>query len=382
MIRLLFVGLFIFLISCNEQVVLDEYDIYYGELKVDKKVPSLLVINKTDSLTGKIKHRGGGSVRFAKKSYTFKLDAPKNLLGDSLYKKWIFNASYIDKTLIRHKFNYELYKSFTKGNIIAESKYITLNYNDEYQGIYLLLEKIGSHKLGLDWNKGAYIFKEPSIFNKKSITPQEPGNYYQQNYPELDEVDYNDELGKLRSFIMNASDEAFKDKIGGIFDLDNIIDWHMLILFANNGDGVLKNFYLYKRDSNDLLKVIPWDYDHSLGRDGDNELNMMRQECEWERNTLLDRLVKLNPNSYNERLTKKWAELREKKIIDQTNLFAKMKEYETIIKPYLDRNFEKWPVNNKEHYYDSNNFEQEIGIIKEYIPKRIAFLDQYFAYYE
>ncbi len=48
-----------------------------------------------------------------------------------------------------------------------------------------------------------------------------------------------------------------------------------MLLLSNNGDGVMKNFLLYKIDSNTPFRIALWDYDHSFGRDGDNELNLM-----------------------------------------------------------------------------------------------------------
>jgi len=83
------------------------------------------------------------------------------------------------------------------------------------------------------------------------------------------------------------------------FNINNIIDWHLLLIFTHNNDGLTNSFYLYKKNKKALLGIVPWDYNHSFGTDGDNEPHTPEiiDECH---NTLFNRLID-NP-TYKEKL--------------------------------------------------------------------------------
>ncbi len=127
------------------------------------------------------------------------------------------------------------------------------------------------------FNSTAVIFKEPHIFRDSydGVVPEEPENFHQQKFPKIEERDMTVYIESVRDFILESSDEEFTQQIASFFDLENVIDWHLLLLITNNSDGILKGFYLYKINEETPLRIAPWDYDHSFGRDGDNELNFV-----------------------------------------------------------------------------------------------------------
>ena len=78
----------------------------------------------------KAKMHGGTSRKYPKRSYTLKLDYPKSLVGLPKDKDWILNASYIDKTFIRHQLYYELfYKMNKRHNIAPKCAYVSVFKN-------------------------------------------------------------------------------------------------------------------------------------------------------------------------------------------------------------------------------------------------------------
>ena len=86
--------------------------------------------------------------------------------------------------------------------------------------------------------------------------------------------------------ITQTPDQEFYAHIGEWIDIPNLIDYHLFLLFTNGGDGVKKNFYLYKKDKDTPYRIAPWDCDHSFGRDGDNEKNMLERLLEVNQNIL------------------------------------------------------------------------------------------------
>ena len=225
-----------------------------------------------------------------------------------------------------------------------------------------------------DFSDQAVIFKEPPVFIEEQITPQNPGNYYQQTYPDIDEYDRTGVMDELKEFLFEGSDQEFDNEIETRFDMANIIDWHLLLLLSNNNDGVLKNFYLYKTDNASPFRIAPWDYDHSFGRDGDNELNLLDRVVNPERSILFIRLMERS--WYKERLKARWAELNEQGLFALDHLIERVAVYDEIIEPHTKDNFERWSVDSP-WYYDDNDYEQEVNIFIQYLELRHPDLQEY-----
>ena len=135
---------------------------------------------------------------------------------------------------------------------------------------------------------------------------------------------------------------------------------------------------MYKINANTPFRIAIWDYDHSFGRDGDNELNMLTSILGCQRSNLLRRLMSTNAFDYNDRLAARWRELRSSNKISSLSFNARIDELYDFLRPELPRNFEAFPYNGK-FYYDANDLDQEVGLMREYIELRIPQLDKRFG---
>ncbi len=348
----------------------------------ESKLPceiSYITNNDSIRIPAKIKRRGGISSKYYKGSFTFKLNENHALAGLPSDNDWILNAGYIDKTFMRHKISYDIFREMSPNNIAPEVAYVELYVNNKYEGLYQLTERMDSKRLKIDkTDPNATTFKGPPLFYKDKISyVQDSSNYYHQKSPDITKRDNTVELDNLRSFLFNANDSLFSSRIDQHFDINSIIDWHLILLLSNNSDGIMKNFYLYKQQTNTPYKIAIWDYDHSFGRDGDNEYNMMERNIKMEVNVLFCRLLELNPNQYKEKLIQKWNLLRTSNILTEENIYKKIAAIDQEITPYVLKNDAIWPA-NAEWYYDENSYQQEVDIIKEYLTKRLVYLDTYF----
>ena len=347
----------------------------------DKEICKLIYSEGLDSIkiSAKIKSRGGMSSRYYKHSFAVELDSKYvlcNLPGDD---DWILNANYIDKTFMRHKISYDIFMQMNPNNIASKSAFVNIKINDEYEGLYLLMEEINASKIGLDKSDTlAMLFKDPPIFHKEKLSyTQDSLNYYQQKYPKIHKSDKTFFIEQFRNFIFNSTDKDFVGEISNWIDIDNIVDWHILLLFSNNSDGIMKNFYLYKLNSEMPFRIAIWDYDHSFGRDGDNELNMMDRELNCNRSILLERLTQISETGYLKKLKKRWFELRALNVISNQNIKSHINENEKIIRNDIKYNFVKWPTNG-EWYYDDNDHKEEVDLMLRFVELRINQLDDYF----
>jgi len=222
------------------------------------------------------------------------------------------------------------------------------------------------------------LFKDPPVFFENRISfPNSGTNYYDQKYPEITEKDFSPQLDSFNKLLFSSSDSVFAKNIANWIDIENIIDWHILLLLSNNADGLNKNFYIYRKNKDTVFRITIWDYDHSYGRDGDNELNMLKYEIDCSKNILLKRLMSTNACSYKVKLAKKWNELRESGVISVSSIKYMILKNHYIIQQDIDKNFELWPTNSTD-YYDDNDYYQEIALLFKYFEIRIPELDNYF----
>jgi spore coat protein CotH len=278
-----------------------------GELTFFKK-------NKPIQIEAKFKYRGGFSSQFEKRSYTISIDSAFSIYELPQGKDWILNANYIDKTFMRHKVCFDLFSEMHFENRSAKSTYVQLLVNDKPQGLYVLMQQINEETLQLNTSdSSAMLFKDPPIFYRQRLDSANIlANYYEQKFPDFGLQNKNHELDKLRSFLFKSPDENFADSISFWFDIRNVVDWHILLLLTNNGDGIMKNFYLYKINSATPFRIAIWDYDHSFCRDGDNEYNNLESELNWRASILLKRLVEIESTQYLAQLKERWEGITQK----------------------------------------------------------------------
>ena len=354
-----------------------------SEILWNKRTPcSVVFLHNGNSLemSGKIKFRGGISSKYPKHSYSLKLKEKFPLCGLPSSKSWVLNASYIDKTFMRHKLCYDLFRMMGEYNMAPLCSYALVSENGSPQGLYVVMQRLNKQSLHVDaHDSAAVIFKDPKVFFADSVMPQRlPNelNYHEQTYPDFDKYgDRSSIVEDLHRFILCASDEQFSSEIGTWIDMRNVLDWHLFLLFTNGGDGVLKNFYLYKQNVSSPFRIALWDCDHSLGRDGDNELNMLKTLPDDNRNILFNRL--LCQEWYREMLKERWKQLRESGVLSFQNIEKMIAENDVFVKAGLSENARLWPCDS-EYYYDSNDYDQEKALILEFVRLSLDKMDERF----
>lgn len=347
----------------------------------DKKTPCQINYSHSDTdtlLSAAIKFRGGMSSAYDKHSFSFELTEKYSFKSLPHDDDWVLNASYIDKTFMRHKLCYDLFREMNHHHAAAKCSYVHVQMDNSYEGLYVLMEQINAGMLDLDKSDSmAMLFKEPAIFyEEKSYDGRDSLNYYNQKYPKISDKDVSFFIENFKSFLFSSTKSQFTKNIANWVDLENIMDWHLLLLFTNNSDGIMKNFYLYKLNEKTPFRIAIWDCDHSFGRDGDNERNMIN-ELDCDRSILLNRLSGIN--SYQVALKKRWSQLRNTGVFTAEHIDELIKGNHSLIEDAVLRNKQRWPVDSK-WYFDSNQYPEEVTLIKEFVKLRLAQLDEQFSY--
>ncbi|HOZ31211.1 MAG TPA: CotH kinase family protein, partial [Bacteroidales bacterium] len=93
------------------------------EIRFDKKQKCLIIFEGYSRFNIKkstIKCRGGFSSKFFKHSYRIELNDKFSPYGLPKEDDWILNANYIDKTFMRHKLSYDIFRMMGENNLAPE----------------------------------------------------------------------------------------------------------------------------------------------------------------------------------------------------------------------------------------------------------------------
>ena len=181
-----------------------------------------------------IEIRGSSSQMFPKKSYGFELRDEKGLdmdfplLGMPEEEDWILYAPYTDKSLIRNVLTYTLAEKL--GHYTPRCRFVELFINDEYQGVYVLMEKIKRDKNRVDIAKlkpeelsgedltGGYIVKIDkttgsggSGWHSSYTNKMNTRTYYQYEYPAYDEIQ-DAQANYIENYISDFEDAVYNQE--------------------------------------------------------------------------------------------------------------------------------------------------------------------------
>jgi spore coat protein CotH len=245
---------------------------------------SYKLIDENDGIlsgTISIKGRGNTTWGMPKKPLTIKL--PKNedkpFLGMPSHRNWVLLANYSDKTLLRTDVAFKLGEILDNLKWTPRSRHIHLYLNQEYQGVYQLVEQIkidpnrvniapaisskrpdGGYIMEVDVRRGEifnFFTNRGVVFNCKD--PDE----------NLDNV-----FEKIKTDIQKLEDiiysDSFADTATGYwkyFDVNSIVDWYLANEITKNNDAIFfSSVYMYYNPTNKKFCMGPlWDYDIALG---------------------------------------------------------------------------------------------------------------------
>lgn len=323
---------------------------------------------------GKVKKIGGFSKKFPKRSFIIHLDSPISIAQLPARNDWILNASYIDKTFIRHRFSFDLFRSMSPRNLAPRCRYIEVGINGDYEGLFVLMEFINIEYLNAFHNASSALLCIDCPVFRNDFVLNDTINYSLDLTGGLSGPKDRALLKEFFNFIKSSSDDDFEAKLNKWIDLEEFIDWHLLLLLTNNSDGILKNFGLYKVDSLSPFRIALWDYDHSFGRDGDYEINMLERNVDIKRSILFKRLMEHPSLNYISLIVNRYKELRTIGEWKTDLLINKVDLLTEELNEGLAHNFDKWPLNGP-WYHDENEFNQEIDILKSFIQLNVQRLD-------
>ena len=356
-----------------------------------------------------IEIRGNSTSNYPKKPYNFETrdDLGENLnvslLGLPVENDWTLRASYFDHTFIRNSLANHM--SRKTGCWASRTRHVEVLLNGEYQGIYVLMEKLKRDDNRLDIAKldtseitgedltGGYIWEITGFIDNELEVGF--GESRKLKYPKFDDVTQ-EQLDYIQSF-----DDAFRNKMrqnAKIYGDPNSgyvqHIWTESFIFEviiqeamRNSDAYGWSGY-YHKDKNGLINAGPvWDFDQSAGNSSypDNGVttgwliehpNTSNTPFYW---TLL-----LNDPFFKYSLSLRWKELRADKF-SNANLIDYIDSTAAVLAEAQSREFARWPVlgakiwRETNGYQDRDTYQKEVNYLKNFLISRWNWMDNQLA---
>ena len=355
-----------------------------------------------------IETRGESSQMFPKKNYGFEtqLENGENnnveLLGMPEENDWVLHGPYSDKSLLRNVVAYHMGE--VTGRYTPRTRLCEVIINDDYQGVYVLTEKIKRDVNRLDIANlrpedvdgdevtGGYLFQidrdNPTVDNDGWYSIHPNYNFYAFDDPEHDELVIQQKTYIQNFFInfentMNAND--YVSNYEDFVNVDSWIDYFLITELGKHIDAYKYSFYMYKtKDSNGgKLNFGPiWDFNLAFGNfDFGCSPNPPGWAYDFEGTCheaipfWVKRLI--NIPQVQHKINCRWTELREGPLhLDSLIQFIDNKVVE--IGDAEQRNFERWPVLGQYVWpndYIGNTYEDEVEYLKYWISQRLNWMD-------
>ena len=216
---------------------------------------------KVERLSG----RGNTSWDAAKKSYAVKLADAEDILGMGAEKTWVLCANYYDGAYIRNQIGFEIARE-SGMQFTPEERFVELYINDEYAGLYQIMEKIKISKNRVDIGNDYllevdYIERsvgEPYILlgNEQPVVVHEPEK-------DCDLESVQRFFDAFTTAMENGNTAEAMDRL----DVESFAKRFVMEEILQDMDFGYTSQYLYLDLKNGILHDGPlWDLDNTMGR--------------------------------------------------------------------------------------------------------------------
>jgi hypothetical protein len=196
----------------------------------------------------------------------FKVDFNEYVPGQKYdgLKKLNLQNGFADPSFMRDALSYKLMRDV--GIAAPRTSYARVYLNDEYWGLYLLVEQIDDRFL-----KNWYEDNDGNLFKCMTNTEITWLGTDKEDYRGEFQLKTNEELDDWSEFIHFVDEtrqiDEFDDSISTVLEMDNFLHVLAVDVLINNRDAYYsngRNFYLYYDSTAQAFQWIPWDYNFAF----------------------------------------------------------------------------------------------------------------------
>ena len=359
-----------------------------------------------DSATTRL--RGNASTQFPKKPYRIKFDSKQQPLdAPAKAKKWTLINNYGDKTLMRNLLAFHISQQMGMP-YTPYGRAVDVILNGEYKGCYQLCDQIevNKNRVNIDemedtdisgealtggylWEIDAYAYEEKSWFNSNHNIPV--------TIKSPDEDDITPEQSQYIRDFFNAMEadvygSHFAHPDNGwrrLLDAETFLK-HFLIGELSGNTDTYWSVYQYKKRGEDKAYTGPvWDFD--IAFDNDYRTYPLNNKSEFvcfsggsvagDMGTFVRRIVLQDPNTMTE-LKSHWQAGRHHHITAE-----ELCQWIDSMALAMDRsqqlNFMRWDILRRQEHMNPvarGTYAAEVAYLKDYITKRVEWMDRRLGY--
>lgn len=351
--------------------------------------------------------RGNASMAHPKKPYRIKLAESRHMFKGSdmrspaKAKKWTLINNYDDKTLMRNLVAFEIARRMGM-SYVPWSKPVDVIVNGEYRGCYQLTDQLTIDKNRINITEmeptdtegealtGGYLLELDGYANQEaSWFTSLAGNPVTIKSPDEDDITTEQAQYIRREF--NMMEQAilapdFADPVLGFrsrLDETSLLQYFLSEELIGNPDAFW-SCYITKDRGDDLFRLGPvWDFDNAFDNDYRNfptndlgdYLSLARGGAGNSR-ALLKRLF--SDPALRDSMAVMWNTVRRQGNVTAGSLTAYIDSTAAELMQSQRLNFMRWPILDQKIQVNpraGGSYEVEVGWMKEYVEKRIPWLD-------
>ncbi len=359
-----------------------------------------------------IRIRGNSSRAYDKTGYLLKFkqdDLLENrdisLSGMTADSDWVLHGPFLDKSLLRNYLCYNL-----AGEIMAYApnvRFCELFLNDEYRGVYLIVERVGYHSDGrINITKSdptlvttSYILQVDSgtddpthalhtLFDYTGFTATAQARngqleivYPRDSLTEQQRQFIESDFSKFEKALSLFNNQHHQKGYQQYMDVDSFVDFFLINEFTLNYDAVNLSTYLYK-DIGGKITLCVWDFNSAFDY---YQESVVTPET-FRLHTRLWYQYLFRDKAFVEQVVNRYHTLR-KTVFNEAYLSSYIDEVVAYLGSAVERNFERWGYSFQSTHQGVNydylipaernvrSYAEAIAQIKQTISQRIAYMD-------
>ncbi len=376
--------------------------------------------NNYDGFIG-IEIRGQSTQMFPKKSYAFETrdgdgeNLDVSILGMPEENDWVLYAPYTDKSMLRNVVTFDMGRKM--GHYCTRTVYCELVLNNDYRGVYVMMEKIKKDENRVDIATlkpdeitgddltGGYIIRVDKVdwdfvfgvdgwkSNPFPAYPNAMDIIFQYDYPDPDEI-VAAQRTYIKDFITVAENTLtstnFTDPENGYqkyFDVLSFIDFMLLSEISKEVDKYRYSNYFYKEKDSDGGKLFAgpaWDFNLGYGNvdywePGIDFTGWAYTRVEPHEASVMFWWKRLMEDPYFQNMVKtRYAYLRQHRLADD-EIHAVIDSILVLIDEAKDRNYQRWPILGEyvwpNYNWYGNTYEDEVEYFEGFLFNRLHWMD-------
>ncbi len=315
--------------------------------------------------------RGHTSMNQPKKPVGLRLPVPHGWWGTTNVVKVNLINPFRDPTFLRNRLCYDLFRRFPATGRPRDGLPVTwmeVFVNGKYRGLYEASPPVRAEWLGLPTYADGE--EHPTLIYKAQATAislsGEQGYMMRQTEPSRRHGHWPEPAVELLRFLEHSTTEEFVRELPQRMEVDNLIDFHLLLSFTENYNGwpfkfTIHDILVRPEGAEQKFFLVPFDFDttwdpHPVGHYYSKVFGRLQHEYP----------------GYRQRLARRWFELR-KGPLDLAAIQAELLANRDMLQPYVAFDDQHWEIHQGQPY--AMRVDQLLGAIR----RRFGELDGIYA---